>query len=324
MDYYIIIKERFFIALFLALIVGIGFVYIKLREVPVYEASASMLIEEKADQVIDIEKVVDTSLRDEAELENHRQQLTSKRMRDWVISKIDEKKILSIAEPYENKKGERPELSRVIQDNLSVSRGRGQRMFHISFTHRNPEMAAFLCNIYAEEYINFILDRSDVSNAAAASFLGEQSQQLKKRVEEGEMALQEYRSSRKLVSLEQSQNLVLDRLKSIDSALSINKVRLLSLETKVARVDETLESGGDPLSLPEIAGFESIPEIQNSLESLVAERRALDEVYLERHPKMVENEAKITGAEYRLRDKTEQAIKQLKNELETTKDENTR
>lgn len=317
MDYYFIIKERFFLAFALAILVAAGFAYYKLQETPVYSTSSTLLIEKTADQVLDIELVVDTSLRDEAALENHRNQILSKRMRDWVLKTFSDEDIKNLTEPYKDKSGEVPLADYVISENISITRGRNQLMFRIGFTHRDPEQTAFIANRYATEYIKFVLDRTNVSTEAATTFLTAQADLLREQVEEGELTLQQYRRSRNLVSLEQSQNLVLDRLKSLDVALSASKVKMITLQSRADRVNDALSNDLDLLSLPEVAGYGNITVVQSDLEKLKSKRMQLLEVYLERHPKMLEVESSIVAIELRIQENIERAIQEIQNELKT-------
>jgi len=61
-DYYIILRERLWIALPLALLISVGYCYKKLQVTPTYSAMATMQFE-KPDTVVLTQGVVDQSIR---------------------------------------------------------------------------------------------------------------------------------------------------------------------------------------------------------------------------------------------------------------------
>ena len=75
-DYYIIIRERLWIALPIALLVGLGVGYWQAQETPLYSSSATMQFE-RPDRVVLNEQVVDNSVRSDADLNTYLQILNS-------------------------------------------------------------------------------------------------------------------------------------------------------------------------------------------------------------------------------------------------------
>src|ERR1039457_5681763 len=78
-DYYIILRERVWVALPLAIVAAVGFFYWQARKTPVYEAVASLQFE-KPETVVTSQGVVDPSVRSEVDLnrsEEHTSELQS-------------------------------------------------------------------------------------------------------------------------------------------------------------------------------------------------------------------------------------------------------
>lgn len=97
-DYYIILRERLWIALPLALLVSVGYGYWKMQDPPKYFARATMQFE-KPDTIINTVAVVDQALRSDADLNTFIQILESGKLRTKVMESFtpDERKILSRA-----------------------------------------------------------------------------------------------------------------------------------------------------------------------------------------------------------------------------------
>ena len=78
-DYYIILREKLWIALPLALLVSLSLGYYKASRPKMYAATATMQFE-KADTVVTTQGVVDPSVRSEMELRSNLEKLNSQRL----------------------------------------------------------------------------------------------------------------------------------------------------------------------------------------------------------------------------------------------------
>jgi hypothetical protein len=83
-DYYIILRERLWIALPLALLISIGYGYKQMQAPRLYASTATMQFE-KPDTIVTTVGVVDQSLRSEVDLNTNLQILQSGRMRARVL-----------------------------------------------------------------------------------------------------------------------------------------------------------------------------------------------------------------------------------------------
>src|SRR3954451_24221940 len=73
-DYYIILRERLWIALPLALLISIGYGYKQMQVTPMYSARATMQFE-KPDTIVNIQGVVDPTIRSDIDLNTNLQLL---------------------------------------------------------------------------------------------------------------------------------------------------------------------------------------------------------------------------------------------------------
>jgi len=87
----IILRERVWIALPLALIISIGIGYYQAREVPMYAASATMQFE-KPETVVTAVGVVNTAIRSEIDLNTYLQVFNSQRLRSRVAESFTQRK----------------------------------------------------------------------------------------------------------------------------------------------------------------------------------------------------------------------------------------
>src|SRR5215203_2135264 len=79
-DYYIILRERLWIALPVALLVGLSFGYYKAQETPMYSSTATLQFE-RTERIVQNEQVVDQSVRSEIDLNTYMQIIVSGHLR---------------------------------------------------------------------------------------------------------------------------------------------------------------------------------------------------------------------------------------------------
>lgn len=257
-DYVMIIRERWLLGLTVALAVAALFIFLKLRQTPVYASTASLLIEINLEKVLNIETVVDTSLgrHFEPALKEHLVKLHSQSFLERVLESFTEKERQRIVAPYLQPGDRPPGVASIVGSERNLQR-QGQ-VFALTFRHRDPKVAAMLANRYTTSYIDAVLERSGTSNASAHQFLQVQAKELQRKVGDGERALQRYRQKHNLVSLEDNQNIIVERLKNLNNSLTEALVERLGVDAKVAQVEAVLEKGGGLLDIPAIAKFGSI------------------------------------------------------------------
>jgi len=94
-DYYIMLRERMWVALPLALLLSIGYGYYKSRETPMYSAWATMEFE-KPETIVTTQGVVDPSIHSDVDINTYIQLLISQKLRAKVVDSLtaDDKKLL--------------------------------------------------------------------------------------------------------------------------------------------------------------------------------------------------------------------------------------
>ena len=83
-DYYIILRERIWISLPIAVLAALGFFYMQARKTPVYEATASLQFE-KPETVVTSQGVVDPSIRSDMDLNTYIRDINSNKVRSNVV-----------------------------------------------------------------------------------------------------------------------------------------------------------------------------------------------------------------------------------------------
>ncbi|MDP0501741.1 MAG: polysaccharide biosynthesis tyrosine autokinase [Verrucomicrobiota bacterium JB022] len=316
-DYLLIVRERAWWAALIALVAA-GLLAAYMWSQPrLYQSSTTLLFETTPERIVDIEEVVDTSLRGKEDmiLQVHLEQITSRQFMQRVIDSLNQEEQTLLTRPYADEDGKTPSLASVIRQASAISPGRGAPLFRITFRHRSAEGAALLANRYAQEYIDYMGERSDLGNERALGFLRQQADELRGQIEASELKLQDYRQQHNLVSLEENQNIVLERMKELNAAVTRARVNRLNASAKVAEVEDAMQTDRNLLQIPAISEGSGVDATAAKLAEAKAERETLNTKYLERHPRMVENAQKIEGLEQMLDRQIQTRVTDLRNQL---------
>ncbi|HTJ79277.1 MAG TPA: polysaccharide biosynthesis tyrosine autokinase [Rariglobus sp.] len=315
-DYYIILRERLWVALPLALIVAISVAYYQSRATPLYRSTATMQID-KPEKIVTTQNVVDTGVDSDVELNTYLQVISSGKIRSRVLESLTPQERQILQRPYlkDLPPGSAPPAG-VDLGTLTVQSIRGTFLISVSVAHRDPEAAALIANRYVQQFIQSLLDKVGGSNDYAVEYLQKRADQLLQAANAADQRLQDYMRAQNLVSLDSSTNIVQARLTAANAALQDVRLSRLAIEEQYNLVEKYRKEGRNLLEITSIANYGSIPDLSKQLESLQRDQSLLAERYLERHPKMINVANAIAVAKDQLDTAITLAIADLKTNLE--------
>ncbi|MCP4264673.1 MAG: GumC family protein, partial [Candidatus Brocadiaceae bacterium] len=170
---------------------------------------------------------------------------------------------------------------------LNITPVRGSRLVNIGFTGVNPKEIKKIVNRHAGEYINSNLEVRFAASNDAVEWLQKQILAKKELVEKTENTLQVYKEKKKIVSLEDKQNIIVQKLEDLNSRLTDARTERMKLETlynmtkKYTGKQEMLETIPGIMENPLIAGF------KNEHVGLLTEIKKLSKKYGKNHPAMI-------------------------------------
>jgi capsular exopolysaccharide synthesis family protein len=201
-----------------------------------------------------------------------------------------------------------------FQRNLEVLPVRTTRLVNIRFRSPDPELAARIVNTHAEQYIEQNLEfRAQASNEAG-EWLSERLEQERRRVQESEAALQRFREENDGVSLEEGQNIVVQKLSDLNAAVTRAKTRRLEAEARYRQVSAVQRESLD--SFPSVLGNELIQRLKVDLAGQQREYAQLAETLGERHPRLTEKASAIQTTEMRIQSEIDKIVSSLRAEFQ--------
>jgi capsular exopolysaccharide synthesis family protein len=288
-DYYIILRERMWIALPLALIVSIGFGYWKVRQPKMYLAVATMQFE-KPETLVTTQGVVDPSVRNDIELRTNLEKLNSQRLRTRVVESFTPDEVKILQRPYLKDLKPGGSLPSVADSlgSVSIDSTRNSLLISVVVRHPDPVAAALVANQYVSQFFNYLADYYGGRSETGVEFLRAQAERLGKDAAEAEQKLMAYKKEHNLVSLDNSTNIVGTRLTTTNAALTTARLERIGLETQFAQVQAYKKANRDLTEISYIAEHGTVPTLKSQLAGLLQTQSVYAERYLERHPKMVD------------------------------------
>jgi succinoglycan biosynthesis transport protein ExoP len=195
---------------------------------------------------------------------------------------------------------------------------RGTRLIDVVVQHGDPKIAQLVANAVGREYIRQSIERRAGTSELALQFLMEESERLKKRVRESEQAVQEYRESQKSVSLENQENIVLDKLKDLNSKLTAVKADRMRLETDFAQIRQYQGNVDKLLTVPSISNHATVQDLKKEIQSLEANIATLAQRYKDKHPKMIQARTQLAEVQSNMRQNVLKLPTQMQSEFEKT------
>ena len=320
-DYYIILRERLWIALPIAVVVAVGFFYWQARKTPVYQAVASLQFE-KPETVVTSQGVVDPSVRSDLDLNTYIHDIGSNRLRNSVIQSFtpSERAVLERSALQHLPPGATPPPVSALLGSIDAEPLRNSYLITITVRNEDPEAAALVANRYVEKFMDYLFESVGGKNEEAVTYLKGRAEELRRDAENSEKQLQDYMRDHNLVSLDKSIDIISDRLKSVNTALTAARLEKLSVEELVREVQAFREQGKDLLEISYIANHASVPTLKAQLSEAEQQQSLLTERYLERHPKVIENANKIAITKAELAKAVDLAIADLDAKLAASRD----
>lgn len=202
-----------------------------------------------------------------------------------------------------------------FRSRLSVEPVRGSRLVNLRFNAYDPRLAAQVANAVAQTYIEQALEFRYTTSSEATGWLTDRVEEQKKRVEEAERALQEYREKEKIVNIEERQSLVDQKLSALTAAAITARTDRINRETLYNQMralpSVQLETFPIVLSNP------LVQQLRGRVGELQRERERLAEAFGEKHPDMIRVSTELRATEEKLRAEMQNVVRSVESDYRT-------
>ena len=333
-EFLLVIRDRWLLAVALALPFSLGYVYVKFQDTEFFQSSASFrLIPPPA--VLNLQKV-DRDTQVQGLVAKHTEGLNSQELRASVIQKISdnpESKSIMLA-PY-LRDGMPVGISATVSYSISVTPpSDGRPRFIISSTSRSPKGAMLIAYIVQSEYEKIHKSRKSQQVESVRNLLENLLKQsmIKEKSLGDEMA--SYKKEKNLPFIEDEKKNSSVRKGQYSSEITSSKLEQIKIDSllrqvlqiqarigtranssKSSDIDTDIAVIKDFFEIDAIESFGNVPALRKTLYDLEKTRQRYEEGnpgYLERHPKMLENARSVQEVKNSLIAEVTASIEDLK------------
>lgn len=257
------------------------------KQTPVYASRAVLEIQMEQDKIVQIQDVKDNRITGLDAVNTVIQSLTNNTLMLAVARAIGRADEWAAQNPSGKITPEQEgALAQSVRGQLNVSLRRGTRLLDIVAEDGSPEKARALADQVIKQFLLFqSQDRTD-SSRNANTFLVNEANKLKTKLEESEKKLAQYRIDSKEISVKEGQNLVVARLNSINAEVTAAKSKRASIESDLAALKQIQPD--DTEGMLRLSSVAALPEVASFRAALASEESAfaaIKERYLPLHPK---------------------------------------
>ena len=186
-------------------------------------------------------------------------------------------------------------LTNAYLNYLAIKPVEKTRLVKIAFSTPDPNLSAQLANAHVQAYIGQGLKFRARANEEAQHFLEEKLAQLKERVEQSEAALNNYRRDKGIISLDDKENVVVERLSDLNKRFTEAEAERITLEAQVKLIRQRAFD-----SLPAVINSQLINTLKEQLSRLEGDYANLSAEYNLAYPRLAQLKAQVEETRKRL------------------------
>ena len=274
---------------------------------PIFQSSATLVIEESVKNIVDIEEVYDgksaSGFRGSTYLNNQIQILESDEVIGSIlVNKEDKNKILElykkipeqffvrnfkfIRKNFSKQKKENINIKSYIKSNLRVSLVRNSDVVNLSITSLNPELAKLLLEQVIEAYLKYDVDtKVKVTNYANAQ-INLRLSNLLEQMEVSEKKLLAYKKENKLIDIGNIKKLKIDQITSVSQRIIETNRELQKKQTDLTAIKLAEGNIDELLAIADLRNKKEVDAIRTNINATNNNIQALQIIYTDEHPKV--------------------------------------
>lgn len=353
LDYVKVLYKRRWSAVTAFAVVFVGVAVYTFTATPIFEAKTRLLIESDEQNVVSFKQVVDE---DQTKADYYQTQYSILQSRALARKTLDQLKlwdnphmggasastgfslggavagsIAFVSQPFRSADTPIDESSIPAADetaaqsraidmflaNLTVAPIRNSRLVDIKYRLPDPAVAAAVVNALARNYIEQNLEYKFMSSKEASDWLGVRMTEQRGEVEAAEARLQQYREQNDAISLEASENIVVQKLTDLNAAVTQAKTDRFQKEALYRQLESLRGNTASLDSFPAILSNTFIQQQKAELAQLQSQQMQLSEKLGDRHPDIIKIRSAVQLAQNKLEGEIGKVVQSVRNEYQS-------
>ncbi|KAA1177794.1 chain-length determining protein [Rhizobium tropici] len=201
---------------------------------------------------------------------------------------------------------------------LQVYQINSSRVIGISFTSRDPDLAASVPNAMAQVYLSMQSGAKLDSNSEATRWLEPEIAKLREKVSEAEKKVADYRSANGLLQTSQNSNFATQQLADISTQLAQVRGDRANAEARAQSVRSALSSGRSTDTLADVSGSLTIQRLKATESGLESQISDLSTTLMDGHPRLKSLRAQLADIRQQINRETQKILASIENEAKVS------
>ncbi|MFH1999116.1 MAG: polysaccharide biosynthesis tyrosine autokinase [Planctomycetota bacterium] len=280
---------------------------------PVYRASALVLIEMSSPDLTRFQvsydpPIADSEFNRRTFLETQYQILVSRPLVEKTFHQFE----LEDQKPYCNA----VDPVSLFQSFFFVTPIRKTQLAHVSFESRDPWLAAEIVDYHVEIFREDYEQRCRVVAEKGLRNLRKKAAELEPKVEESARALQRFKVTNNMISLDRSQDIIVERMKEINRQLIETEKERIRYESMYQNIERAVKEGLPLEEMPEIVQSATIRDLKLEYVRARQESDDLGNRFGPNHPEVQAAAGLLSGIQEKMKLEIEQALAATRAEFE--------
>ncbi|MDZ7761853.1 MAG: polysaccharide biosynthesis tyrosine autokinase [Desulfovermiculus sp.] len=358
-DYLDVVLRRKWLVVSILVVTFVSTLIITLSMQPIFKASGTMEISQRAPQVTKFEELAASEMRSQEFLQTQVQLLQQNSVADRVIEQLslqanpgfnpppDESADNFVTRWLQNIKqgmkgfvasltgsgeegtaGADPQFDEYKKNiglrskylsNLQVSPQRETNLVTVTFDSTDPQLASRVVNTHMQEFIDWRMDKKIESSQSANRQLDRQVDQARIQLEKSREELNAYAQKAGIISLDSRMNQVYKQLEEINAALATAERERIIAENKYEQARK-----GDLSSLPEVMNNELIQQLKGQYADLQGRYQELLSTFKPEYPDLKNLKARMDDIKARIEEEKNSVLNSLRSEYERAQEREAR
>ncbi len=348
-DYLRILKKRQWVIITFFVIIIVSVTVATFLSSPVYKGTTRILIEKDTPNILSFQEVLAFDTSDTDYYQTQYTILKSRSLAKAVLDQIgslqqEEKQdagfslsgalnelllLAGLREPLTDEAKQRlmeqQRIDNFLNNVISVEPIKGSWLVDISALSVNPELAARVANTLVEVFIAQSLESKMSASKDAAGWLEDQLKTSQQKVAESEAALLAYKEKYGIISFEDRQNIVTQKLSELNTAVNNARIKRIGVEAQYRQIQEYLSAEATASAAETVAKLETLSQVINNpfiqnlkveLSNLEVEQSELLKKFRPKHPNVIAVRSQVIAVRDRISAEVRQIVTSIKNEYE--------
>lgn len=292
-DYWRILRKHRWLVAGLFLVTVLTVAIWTFIQTPIYQATATVLIEPEPPKVLNIQDVSPMGGPTQDYYRTQYELITSRPILEKVVETLNLKQRL----PEIGRAGD---PARALAAGATIEPKRNTRLVLVKYEHRDPGVAAEVANALAKQYAKHNLDIKLKGAQDALAWLTEQMAGLKNKVQESSVALQNYRVKSGIMGLQEQRQITAQKIMDFNKAYLEAQAQRLSIEAKMNELSRIATDRSGSQTIFTVADNALIQKLKAESSDLEVQKSKLLKTYKDKHPEVLKVQAQIDQVTQRI------------------------